>query len=115
MPPKVNCNLRPPGRQDLSLQLWIDYDILRTAYDSIAKESVATISPDKRIQVICNGAESAVCAVGKMPHRGGAALARGLEAWRHAWLDEWRRVSKESAVARMRRIICGWADYLRDR
>ena len=48
-------------------------------------------------------------------HRDGAALAADLEAWHHAWLEEWRRVSKESAVARMRRIVCLWADYLRGR
>ena len=50
-----------------------------------------------------------------VPHRDGTALASELEAWHHAWLDEWRRVSRESAVSRMRRIICAWADHLRGR
>lgn len=51
----------------------------------------------------------------EVAHRDGAELAADLEHWFHAYLDEWRAVSKESAVERFRHIIRDWADELRGR
>ena len=50
-----------------------------------------------------------------LPHRDGAELASALESWYHAYVENWRRVSKESTLARTRKVICAWADYLRGR
>lgn len=50
-----------------------------------------------------------------IPHRDGLALAADLETWFHAYLDEWRLVSRESHVAYLRELICRWADVLRGR
>ena len=52
---------------------------------------------------------------GQIPHRDGASLASELEAWQQVWLEEWRHVSKESNVARVRHLVWQWADELRDR
>lgn len=48
-------------------------------------------------------------------HCDGARLAGRLESWYHAYLGLWRRVSKESTVARTLRIVTGYADLLRGR
>lgn len=50
-----------------------------------------------------------------LPHREGPELASALESWYHAYVENWRRVSKESTLARTRKVICAWADYLRGR
>lgn len=50
-----------------------------------------------------------------LPHREGPELAAALESWYHAYVENWRRVSKESTLARTRSVICAWADYLRGR
>ena len=50
-----------------------------------------------------------------MPPREGPELASALESWYHAYVENWRRVSKESTLARTRKVICAWADYLRGR
>lgn len=48
-----------------------------------------------------------------LPHRDGPALAADLERWFHAYLGEWRSVSKEGYVAYLRELMCRWADALR--
>lgn len=50
-----------------------------------------------------------------VPHRQGPELAAALENWFRLYMNAWRAVSKESAVHRMRSVVCAWADYLRGR
>ena len=57
-----------------------------------------------------------VCAVEEhrpYAHRNGSELASALESWYHAYVANWRRVSRESTLVRTRSLICAWPAYLR--